>query len=346
MSTPLVPPIAPSAVYRLANLDDLDAAYASGDFIYARDGHPNATALAEAIDAFEGAAWGQIVGSGMAATAVAVLALCPPGNRILAADQLYGKTFKLFAQLAPRGLDVKYVNVADHAAVKGAIAGCAVLFVETISNPLMALADLESLAAIAHDAGAKLVVDNTFASPAVVKPLALGADVVFESLTKMIGGHSDLTLGYLGGSDPALKATVADIASTWGFFAAPFDCWLAHRGLGTLELRMSAASANAKTLFEWLRAKGIKTYYPGIANMLAFELANRNAVNRFMTASGIPFCPSLGHHETTLSYPWSTSHRAVSDAEKTRLGITQGLVRVSVGTEKIEALIERFNNAL
>lgn len=342
MSTPLAPPILASAVYRLKNLDELDAVNASGGYIYARDGHPNAASLAEAINVLENAAWGQVVGSGMAATALAILALCPPGSRILAANQLYGKTFKLFDHLQVRGLKVDFVDITDLGVVKQSIGGATALFAETISNPLMVLADLKTLAAIAHDAGAKVIVDNTFASPVVVKPLEAGSDVVIESLTKMISGHSDVTLGYVGGTDPALTNTVADIASTWGFFASPFDCWLCQRGIATLDLRMAAAQVNASLLAEHLKKQDKKVHYPGVSNMLAFELSGRDAVNHFISESGIPFCPSLGHHETTLSYPWGTSHRTVSDAEKIHLGIMQGLVRVSVGCEPARQLIERF----
>ena len=222
------------------------------------------------------------------------------------------------------------------------------MLIETISNPLLRVANVKALAERAHSASAKLIVDNTFASPVVCRPLELGADLVMESLTKMMNGHSDVMLGYLGGRDPALKQTVADLACTWGFFASPFDCWLAQRGLGTLTVRMNAAGDNAKQLASWLRGQtGVKrVVYPDLANMLAVELADCAAVNRFMQQSRIPFCPSLGHHETTLSYPWSTSHRAVSDDEKLRLGITPGLMRVSVGCEAFEQLSRNFEMGL
>src|SRR5439155_7488345 len=210
---------------------------------------------------------------------------------------------KLLAELTRFGMIVEYADIFDPAALPRVLEKSRVLLVETISNPLLRVADLKLLANLAHSAGAKLVVDNTFATPVVCRPLELGADIVMESLTKMMNGHSDVMLGYLGGRGIGLLATATDIASTWGFFASPFDCWLTQRGLGTLPVRMSAAVGNAKQLAACLRGKaGVgRVLYPEMANMLAVELADRDAVNRFLRTSPIPFCPSLGHHETTLS---------------------------------------------
>jgi cystathionine beta-lyase/cystathionine gamma-synthase len=187
----------------------------------------------------------------------------------------------------------------------------------------------------------------------------MGADLVVESLTKLIGGHSDVTLGYLGGRDAELFPTVPALVSTWGLSANPFDCWLAERGLGTLELRARAAGANAAAIADWLAEQpGVaRVVYPGrpdhpdhalahrllpdgFGNMLCFELVGgRDAVNRFMrSAPGIPFSPSLGHVTTTCSHPDTTSHRYDSPAEKRRQGITDGLVRLSVGCESLDAI--------
>jgi cystathionine gamma-synthase len=231
--------------------------------------------------------------------------------------------------------------------------------VETISNPLLRVADLPALIQLAHEANCSLVVDNTFATPVLVRPLDLGADFVMESVTKMIGGHSDVTLGLLCGNNDK-QAEVSQVSSIWGFSSSPFDCWLAERGLETLPLRMKTASANAAALAEWLSQQPAVTrvLYPGredhpdhelaarllhgcFGNMLCFDLAGgREAVNRFMRqAHGIAFSPSLGHTTTTCSHPASTSHRYVDPAEKARQGITDGLVRLSVGVEDV-ALIQ------
>ena len=211
-----------------------------------------------------------------------------------------------------------------------------------------------------------LIVDNTFATPVLCRPLELGATMVVESLTKMIGGHSDITLGLVCGTGDWLPQ-VSQIVSIWGLASNPFDCWLAERGLATLELRMRAASANAAALADWLAGqRGVsRVVYPGRAehpdhalaprvlregfgNMLCFELdGGREAVNRFLrSAPGIPFSPSLGHTATTCSHPGATSHRYVSPAEKKRQGISDGLIRLSVGIESIESIKAEMGRGL
>lgn len=372
MNQPLVSPIHTSAVYTFSDVDAVDAFYA-GDrpgYVYARDGHPNATGLAAELNRSESAAWGLITGSGMAAISAGVLAHVSAGDRIVASDRLYGKTTHLLRdEISRYAVEVVFVDVCDPDAVREAMTGgrTRLLFVETISNPLCRVADLPSLAAIAGRAGAALVVDNTFASPAVCQPLEHGADVVVESLTKLIGGHSDLTLGYVGGRDLGHVPVVTDRVSTWGLSAGPFDCWLAARGLETLGLRASAATANAAAVADWLadRPGVTRVAYPGRpdhpdnelahrlfstapGNMLAFELAGgRDAVNRWMRACvGIPFAPSLGHTSTTCSHPASTSHRSVPPEDQHRQGITPGLVRLSVGCEPLDRLLSELAKGL
>jgi cystathionine beta-lyase/cystathionine gamma-synthase len=233
------------------------------------------------------------------------------------------------------------------------------VFVETMSNPLLRLVDIEALAGVAHESGASFVVDNTFATPALVRPLELGADLVVESLTKMIGGHSDVTLGVIAGEDSDLLPQINQTVSIWGLASNPFDCWLAARGVSSLPLRMKAASANAAALADWLAGQsGVRrVVYPGrpdhpdhelaqrlladgFGNMLCFELSDgRDAVNRFLRrAKGIPFSPSLGNITTTCSHPGATSHRYVSAAEKKRQGISDGLIRLSVGIEDLKQI--------
>jgi cystathionine beta-lyase/cystathionine gamma-synthase len=363
-TSPLVPPLYTSAVYTLPDLDTLDAVY-NGEapgFVYARDGHPNAQLLADELTKLEAAAWGVITGSGMGAVSAGQLALVSAGDRVVASNRLYGKTTKLLKQELHRfGVKTTIVDTSDLVAVRQALEAepARVLLVETLSNPLCRVADVPALAELAHRAGTRLFVDNTFATPVVCKPLEMGADLVIESLTKLIGGHSDVTLGYLGGRDTELLPTVSALVSTWGLSANPFDCWLAERGLGTLELRARAASANAAAVADWLAEQpGVaRVVYPGrsdhpdhvlarrllpagFGNMLGFELAGgRDAVNRFMrSAPGIPFSPSLGHVTTTCSHPDTTSHRYDSPAEKRRQGITDGLVRLSVGCEPLDVI--------
>jgi cystathionine gamma-synthase len=368
-SAPLTPALYPSAVYAIPDLDALDDIYEkrAPGFIYARDGHPNATSLAAAINTLHAAAWGVVTGSGMGAISAAVLPLVGQGERIVAADNLYGKSAKLCRELARFGVTTEFVNPCDPAAVEAALArGAKAVLVETISNPLCRVCDLSAVAALTRRHGAKLIVDNTFATPVLCRPLDLGADLVMESLTKMIGGHSDVTLGYLGGSDTALSVAAESAVSTFGLAANPFDCWLTERSLDTLDLRMRAATANAAAVAEWLGAEPAvkRVVYPGRADhpdhalakrqfpggfghMLCFELADREAVNRFMRgATQVPFAPSLGHALTTISYPDGTSHRFEPTEAKRRQGITPGLVRLSVGCEPGQALRQKLTEGL
>jgi cystathionine beta-lyase/cystathionine gamma-synthase len=326
-------------------------------YFYARDSHPNARHLAEQIAQWEGASWASICGSGMAAISAVLLSLIQQGDRIVAGASLYGRTSILLKQeLVRYGIQTTFIDAGNLDAARDALAQPAkLLFVETMSNPLVRLVDIEGLAKICRERQCPLVVDNTFATPALVKPLELGASFVVESLTKMIGGHSDVTLGAVAGTGD-FRQQIDPLISTWGFASNPFDCWLAGRGLATLALRMVAASANAAALADWLckQPSVTRVVYPGRADhpdyalarrmlprgfgsMLCFELAGgREAVNRFMRkAVGIPFSPSLGNYTTTCSHPAVTSHRYVSPAERARQGITDGLIRLSVGTEDL-----------
>lgn len=370
-SVPLAPPLYTSSVYNLPDLDALDRVM-NGEqpgFIYARDGHPNAKYLADKLAALEGSKWAVVTGSGMGGLAAAFLGYLSAGDRIVSSNRLYGRTSKLLGQeLARFGVKAKFVDVNDSDALGSAFEQPAkVLFVETMSNPLCRTADVPALADFAHRHGVKLIVDNTFATPVLFRPLDHGADLVMESLTKFIGGHSDVTLGFLAGSDPDLLPSVTQIVSTWGLAANPFDCWLCDRALPTLELRVRAAARNAIALADWLAGEpGVsRVVFPGRADhpdhavakklfgsefghMLCFELAGgREAVNRFMRqAPGIPFSPSLGHFGTTISHPDTTSHRYESPAEKGRQGITDGLIRLSVGIEPLEDILREMRKGL
>jgi cystathionine beta-lyase/cystathionine gamma-synthase len=359
-SAPLVPPLYQSSVYTLPDLDALDRIMSAGapGFIYARDGHPNARQLAEQLAALEGASWAVVCGSGMAAISAVVLATVAQGERIVASNRLYGRTTQLVMEELPRfGVETTLVDANDLGAVRAALDRPArLLFVETMSNPLLRVVDLQALAELARERDCRLVVDNTFATPVLCRPLDFGADFVMESLTKMIGGHSDVTLGALAGR-PDLLAEVTRTVSIFGLASNPFDCWLAQRGLATLPLRMKAASANAAALADWLAGQaGVeRVVYPGrgdhpdrdlaervlsggYGNMLCFELdGGRAAVNRFLRrAKGVPFSPSLGNTTTTCSHPATTSHRYSSPAEKRRQGISDGLIRLSVGVEELK----------
>jgi cystathionine beta-lyase/cystathionine gamma-synthase len=365
-----VPPLYQSSVYTLPDLDALDRIMNAEEpgFIYARDGHPNARDLAEQLAALEGADWAVVCGSGMAAITALLLATVQQGDRIVAGNRLYGRTTQLLSQeLVRYGVQTTFADVNDLGQVHAALAKpTKVLLVETMSNPLLRVPDLDALAALAHERGCLLLVDNTFATPVLTRPLERGADLVVESLTKMIGGHSDVTLGLACGRGEQL-AQVSAVISIWGLASNPFDCWLAARGLATLAVRMRAASTNAAALADWLAEQpGVtRVVYPGrsdhpdhavavrllaggFGNMLCFELeGGRDAVNRFLRqAKGIPFSPSLGNTTTTCSHPATTSHRYVSPAERRRQGISDGLIRLSVGVEELPQIQREMTRGL
>ncbi len=371
LSRPVASPIYPSTVYSLPDLDALDRINDGHDagYNYARDKHPNAAALASQVATMHDAEWGVIAASGMGAISATLLSLLKSGDHVVASDQVYGGTMQLLRQQLPRfGVTTTWVDCNDLAAVEKALrTPTQMLFVETISNPLVRVCDLKRLADMAGSRDAKLIVDNTFATPLLCKPLSLGADVVIESMTKLMGGHSDATLGGAFGKDPKIGDNLTVAVSRWGMNASPFDCWLATRSLATLELRVRASNHNAAELARWLEIHPKRTpiHYPGLpshpdykyatsqfghepGNMLSIELdCGRDAVNAFMRrGTGIPFAPSLGGTVTTCSYPAGTSHKFVDKAEKDRLGITEGLIRISVGVEPLKEIFRNMESKL
>ena len=372
LTTPLVPPIQLSSVYTLRDTDDADAIYTgqADGTIYARDGHPNSDHLADQLNQLHNTNGGVVTSSGMAATSATVLTLLNAGDGLLASDQLYGKTGVLFRNdLSRFGVSCRYVDVCDLEVVEKELVQQQprLLFVETMSNPLIRVCDLSALSTLCQRHGAMLVVDNTFATPVLCKPIELGAAIVIESLTKLLAGHSDVTLGYVGCADAELAIRITKSVTTWGFTGNPFECWLTSRGLETLDLRVNAAVKNAEVVARFLNEHPTVTmvYHPSLkqhpdheraakyfnnsfGNMLSFTLKNgRDAVNRFMhTAPGIPFCPSLGHTSTTCSHPDTTSHRNELPERKRTLGIGPGMIRLSVGCEPVEGIIAKLKQGL
>ncbi|MDR3632270.1 MAG: aminotransferase class I/II-fold pyridoxal phosphate-dependent enzyme [Isosphaeraceae bacterium] len=365
---PLVPPLQLSSVYSVAGLEQIDALYERREqgFIYARDGHPNASQLAAKIAALEGAEAGLVCASGMAAEAALFLTLLGQGAHVALSEGLYGKTVALVGrELARFGISHSLFDAARPESLRAVVTPATrVVFAETLSNPLLRLADIAGLAEVSRVASATLVIDHTFA-PLLCFPLALGADVVAHSATKLIGGHSDLTLGLAAGPSELIARTAAT-ASTFGLSGNPFESWLALRGMATLSLRSSRACATALKLAERLAGdRRVRTaHYPGLVahpdhvraahwlkggfgTIVTIDLEDRQRADLFIRAlQHIPFAPSLADVATTLSHPASTSHRNQSPEQWARQGITPGLVRLSVGLEDPDDLWADIDQAL
>jgi len=368
---PLVMPIYQSAAYIQKDVDQIDRVYENHEpdgYTYGREGHPNAVHLAENLAQLETAEQAVICGSGMAATACAFSVLLKQNDTVVASDQIYGRTAILLDEYLRRfGVTTHFVDITDLSAVETALR-CSprILFFEMISNPLLRVANAPALIQMAHAQGSLAVVDNTFPTPVAFRPLEHGADLVVQSVTKMIAGHSDVTLGAVLGSQSWIEMMQHGMA-TWGLSASPFECWLAQRGLATLSLRMERSSGNAQQLADYLDTfSGIKhVIYPGrkdhpdcdaarvlfdpcYGNMVSFELAGgRQSVDHLIrNLDQIPLVPTLGHIETIISHPASTSHRSLTVKRRSELGISDTLLRVSVGCEAIETLEQRFRSAL
>lgn len=362
------PDITPASVFQLRDLDHLEAVMSGqkAGYVYARDGHPNAERLANKLANLEGAEAGIVFPSGMAAITALLFDRLRPGRRVVADAQLYGKTTTLVDWIKTWfGVEVVFANLTvDDEAKRAITPGTTLVFGESLSNPLLRWSPLDRLSAIAHQADALLAIDNTFSPPPVVRPIALGADLVVHSLTKILSGHSDVTMGCLLGPREVIDS-VRCSASILGYHASAFDCWLAERSLESLELRVRAACANAAQLADILAKHPAvlrvihpgridhpdyawgQSYAPLSGYMFCFELADRAAVNRLLRSlRHVRLCPSLGDARTTVSHPASTSHRTRPLEERLSHGITDGLVRVSVGVEPIEVTCADLEAAL
>ena len=363
-----VPPIWQSTAFDvdgLTQLDQLAAGTASG-YIYTRDGNPNHTALAADITALEGAESSVVCSSGMGAISAALLAHIRPGDHLIAARNLYGRTLQLLEHLrSANGIEVTFVDMTRAEQVIAAARPTTKLCVlELISNPLLEVADVPTIADGLNSV--PLLVDSTFATPILARPLELGAELVLHSASKYLNGHGDVTLGTVSGSAVRMES-ITEIVSMFGMPANPFECWLTSRGLRTLELRIQRMSQTALRLAEFLCShRAIRqVYYPGLeqhpghllarnmfgeffGGMLAFELhGGRSAVSRLFDAlSDIPFSPTLGDARTTVSYPAGTSHKYLSAEQREHNGITDGLVRLSTGLESFERLRSELDSGL
>jgi cystathionine beta-lyase/cystathionine gamma-synthase len=363
-------PIYQSATFSSHDADELAAVLTDQrpGYAYSRIDNPTTAALAAAVAELEGGEAGVSFATGMAAIHAALLSLVSAGDRIVSTRAVYGSTRALQANVLGRlGVTTEYVDITDHATVEAALAAAParVLYAETISNPTIVVADIAGLAAIAHRHGATLVVDNTFASPYLCRPLELGADLVIESATKYLGGHSDVLAGIVSGSRELVRR-VRDVQVDTGGSLAPLAAFLVLRGVATLAVRMERHGATAAALAAWLERRDgvVRVHHPSLPShpqhalasrqltlgggMLAVELAGgRPAGAAFIDALSIPeLTASLGSVHTMVVHPASTTHRQLDDRALADAGIAPGLLRISAGLEDVDDLIADFETAL
>ncbi|MDR3141528.1 MAG: PLP-dependent aspartate aminotransferase family protein [Tannerellaceae bacterium] len=363
-------PIVMTSVFSFDDAESLDAVYegeASG-YIYTRNGNPVHDALSEIMANIEEGERALACSSGMAAIALSLISQVKAGDHVVAAHVLYGGSYQfLKTELVRFGVEVSFVDVVNDDITPYFKANTKVVYVETISNPVMEAVDLQKIAQITRSRHAKLIVDNTFATPVICQPLVLGADVVVYSATKYLCGHSDVTAGII----VANKETIDKVYSAsllYGPTLSPFDAWLLVRSLRTLELRVRQHSQNAMELARYLESlpSVSAVYYPGLESSATKAIALRNFQNDlfggmvsielaggekavyslFRQLKTIKFVPSLGGVSTTTSYPAKTSHRSFTDEELKKANISKGLVRISAGLENIDDIISEFQEAL
>ena len=333
---------------------------------YSRAGNPTRDRLESALAALEGGTSGHAFASGMAAI-YALVATLHAGDHVLVSANVYGGTTRLFNMIVQHyGIEIQYVDTADLDAVKAAIKpNTKLMHIETPTNPLMVLTDIAAVCEIAHAHGVEVSVDNTFMSPALQSPLALGADVVMHSTTKFLNGHSDGLGGALIGSKPEHKDRFLLVQKAAGGILSPFECFLVLRGIKTLPLRMKQHEENGRAVAEFLstQPKLTRLAYPGLkshrqhelakkqqrgfGSMMSFDLGSRDAAGRFLGALKLFLnAESLGGVESLASHSATTTHFALTDAEREKVGITQGLVRLSIGIEDKDDLIADLEQAL
>ncbi len=375
-----IPPIYQTSTFTFENMAAVES-WAQGEtdgYIYSRRGNPARTALAAKLAALESFGMGperqnvtaEIFASGMAAISAALMGIAKAGTHIISQQVLYGSADHLIAEVLPEygitnsripglGLEGLSAELESHPET-------AVIYLETPANPTMTIIDIAGVAAIAHAHDAKVVVDNTFATPVLQRPLELGADVVVHSTTKYINGHGTVIGGAVISRDIALmEEQIGSLIRFTGGVASPFDCWLTNLGLKTLPLRMRQHCENAQQVAEFLNNHPAvsATHYPGLPDhpdhelagqqmsgfgaMISFDLGSYEAAIEFMDR--IELCTlavSLGNIDTLVEHPASMTHRVVAPEAKARSGITDGLVRISIGLESVEDIIADLDQAL
>ena len=352
-------------IYQVSTYHQADPEHL-GRYDYARSDNPTREALEQAIAELEGGARGCAFASGMAAIS-SVLMIFQAGDHLVVGEDIYGGTYRILTAVFKRwGLETTFVDSTDPAQIKAAITpNTKAVFVETPSNPTLKITDLEAVAALAREHGLLAITDNTFMSPLLQRPLELGFDIVVHSATKFIGGHSDLIAGLAVAKDAEVGRRIRHVQNAFGAVLGPQDAWLTLRGLKTLGVRMQQQQESAEKIARWLcgRPEVKKVYYPtldghpgrdihlrqarGGGAVVSFELATKEQAVHLMKNVQLPLVAvSLGGVESILSYPATMSHAAMPAGERAARGITDGLVRLSVGLEAADDLIADIEQAL
>ncbi len=356
----VIPPIFATSTYAQDGVGGTREGYE-----YSRTRNPTRVALEECLTALEGGRRGFAFASGMAAEDTLLRALCQPGDHVVIPDDAYGGTFRLFSKVAQRwGLSWTAAKLSDVDSVRAAMTDATrLVWCETPTNPLLSVADIPALVGVAHERGARLVVDNTFASPYLQQPLALGADVVVHSTTKYIGGHSDVVGGALIVTDQELADTLAFYSNSMGAIAGPFDAWLTLRGAKTLSVRMDRHCDNAERIVDFLTEHKVvsSVLYPGLpghpghevavkqmrryGGMVSFRLAGgaEAAVRVCNRAKLFTLAESLGGVESLIEHPGQMTHASAAGSP---LEVPADLVRLSVGIEHVDDLLADLAQAL
>ena len=372
---PISTPIYASTTFSHPDIETTDRVLGGEErgYSYARWGSPTVVALEEALaslEAPEGGARAFTFASGMAALHAALAAAeLGPGATVLAAEQLYGSTATLLLQIfGPLGVEGRFVDAYDLGAVEERVAELKprAVVIETISNPLLRVADVPSMAGITRDAGSALIVDNTFGTPYLQRPLEMGADIVVHSATKYLSGHGDLTAGVVAAGAP-YDTALEQIRKTVGYVLGPFEAWLAHRGLKTLPLRMARQCENARLISSRLAShpKVARVHHPAredhpdtkvarrllsdTGGLVSFELAAEGREAAFRFLNSLELCvraPSLGDIYTLAIHPATTSHRELSPSRRERLGVKENLIRLLCGIEHPDDVISDLEQAL
>ena len=356
----VIPPIYMTSTHRQNSVGDL-----AGGYEYNRGGNPTRDALQEALASLEGGRFGLSFASGLAAEDAIIRAVCAPGDHVVLANDLYGGTYRLFNRIhRAAGIDSEVADLNDEAALRAAIkpGKTKLVWIETPSNPMMTIFDIAKITKIARELGAITVVDNTFATPYLQRPLEHGADIVVHSTTKYLGGHSDVLGGAVVLNDGELADKIKFIQFAAGAVSSPFDSWLTHRSLKTLALRMDRHCSNGQAVAEFLQGHPavLEVFYPGLPTHPGHELAKKQmsgfagmvSLRLKDVASAKKFCESthlftlaesLGGVESLVNYPAEMTHASAANSP---IEVSGDIVRLSVGVENIKDLLADLQSAL